>query len=60
MQNSTLLDVERSADGWRKSFNPHAEGALIRLPNGRVYLVDKRGAWKRQRELEISSRALND
>jgi hypothetical protein len=45
----------RSADGWPEGFDPHQEGAVIRLPNGRVYQVDKTGAWRRRCEMEDKS-----
>jgi hypothetical protein len=42
----------RSADGWPAGFDPHQEAALIHLPNGRVYLVQRNGEWRRRRDLE--------
>ncbi len=50
--NKAILDVERSADGWPQSFDPHAEGGQIRLANGRVYFVAESGAWIRKHDLE--------
>lgn len=41
-----------SRDGWEQSANPHEPGKRIVLPNGRVYRVDKHGAWHRQAQDE--------